>query len=1026
METFLDTLRRHGEKRPDASAIAATGQQPLNYGEFLKAALAVKHVLNGAGFGPDDRIALRVPDGPQMLFGIFAIGCAAQALPTGDNTTEPEFRDIIKRAACRCLIHDADIDPLLLRAAKAEGLLCLPARRQSDDPSGLWRIPDTDTRNADGIRDPGLDDTAFIMISSGTTGRPKLVPRTHGNLSFCDAVLEKDLPLGPSDIALTGLPQHQSMGSIGTLHPCIRVGGMASCKGGPFIPGSFVDQMNEIQPTYFSGGPVYLHAILNEARNRDISAGIERLRFIRAGTDSVNAELRRAITELFGVPIHASYGMSETGPIAHRSSEEESDPPGFIGRLLIDDVAVLDEAGNVAPPGEQGEICARGPSITSHYVGDDALNAEIFVDGWFHTGDLGVIGDEGRLCYAGRKKELINRGGFKVAPLEVERALISHPAIAEAAVFPIDHPTLGQEVALAVVLEPGQDFDEQSLSDHLTGKLSPDKWPRRLFRLDALPLNDNNKVQRSDLTAMFSGADETPERTAVNYPDSLTAAVAGIWGHVLRTRTVAPDGNFVSVGGDSLQAVILQSEIVHVFGVEVAIDDILGPDCSPATMAETIRGAGTRSPPDITPPNESVQEATLLPTPAQKSLFTVGKLTRGAATPVVVCGFQIEGVVNETALLNAIRTLLERHDGLRLRFVLDDKDVRMTIDPVTDIVLETVDGKISLDAVAADLVRRAADIDLENGNSRKLVLYRQDSSHALFCIVVHHALFDGLSTNHLADDFATLYLAACSNRPSNLPSPESFADFIKGYHQTFNDAGKGAAERRLHSRLAPPPPPLMLFPKPDNPAPSMERVCHTVPLDPAAVSRLVSRYAAHGITPFMALTAVFCQQIAKSAPLGDRLVAVPLGNRGLAHATKTVGCLMHAAPFRLPLSHADDANALRDAVRHELLATLETGSLPLETLVERKILPNAGLFRAAVPITFQVRDAEPELLVDTPELRIRRADPPIGVNNLSHAAIVIRTGNKPSIRFEADSGLTDIPAMLEFFNDMAVSIAESP
>lgn len=603
MGTILELLRQHAETNPDAPAIGTLRRENLSYGAFLSAVLEIRGILHTHGLGPQSRIAIVAPDGPQLLFGILAVASTAQALPIGADATSAEIQDIVKRAGCAALIVHRNVEPHIFASANALDILLLEAVSLPDDPAGLWRLDALASGSNADIVDPGLSDIAFFLTSSGTTGQPKLIPRTHGNLSFCDGVLLQDLDITQRDIAVACMPQQHSMGSIGTTHPAIRAGGFAVCAEGGFTPASFIAHLEEFRPTYFSAGPVYLRAILRELERTASGSDFKHLRFIRTGTDVLPADLRAAVERKFGVQIHAAYGMSETGPIAHRSADRAADQPGFLGRLLLDNVALIGDDGRINRSEGAGEIAISGPSISPFYVGDEALNREAFFEGWLRTGDLGVIDADRNLYFAGRKKDLINRGGFKISPVEIERALLLHPSVAEAALFPIEHATLGEEVGVAIVPAVGHGFDQGQLEAHLARHLSREKCPRHFCEVDALPRNEIGKVQRDRLTEMFiaeigpltldrKAIQRGPNDCFVAPRSELESVVLALWESLLDIEGIGVEDDFFNIGGDSLSATQLLMEIEKRFDWRFDAAAILNRVNTVSGMARELEVAG--------------------------------------------------------------------------------------------------------------------------------------------------------------------------------------------------------------------------------------------------------------------------------------------------------------------------------------------------------------------------------------------------------------------------------------------------
>lgn len=619
MSTILEVLRHHAATNPDAPAIGTLRRGNLTYGAFLSAVLEIRAVLHAHGFGPQSRIAIVAPDGPQLLFGIMAVASTAQALPIGADATSAEIQDIIKRAGCAALIIHRSIEPHVFAAANALDVLRLEAVTRPDDPAGLWRLDGPSPVSKGDIEDPGPSDIAVFLTSSGTTGQPKIIPRTHGNLSFCDGVLLQDLEITSRDIALACMPQQHSMGSVGTTHPVIRAGGFAVCAEGGFTPASFIEHLIEFQPTYFSAGPVYLRAILRELERTVSDMDFEHLRFVRTGTDVLPADLRTAIEQKFGVQIHAAYGMSETGPIAHRSADSATDRPGTLGRLLLDNVALISDDGSINRGEGEGEIAISGPSISPFYVGDEALNREAFFEGWLRTGDLGVIDADRNVYFAGRKKDLINRGGFKISPVEIERVLLQHPSVAEAAVFAVEHATLGEEVGVAIVPAVGHAFDQGQLETYLGRHLSREKWPRHFRELEKLPRNEIGKVQRDRLTAMFvaeTGSLTLDRKTVQRGPNNcfvapksdLEGVVLSLWESLLDIEGIGIEDDFFSIGGDSLSATQLLMEIEKRFDWSFDAAAMLNRVNTVAGMARELEAAGKS---DLTVPVEGKGRAPL-------------------------------------------------------------------------------------------------------------------------------------------------------------------------------------------------------------------------------------------------------------------------------------------------------------------------------------------------------------------------------------------------------------------------------
>jgi acyl-CoA synthetase (AMP-forming)/AMP-acid ligase II len=240
------------------------------------------------------------------------------------------------------------------------------------------------------------------------------------------------------------------------------------------------------------------------ARGERQRALIERhpFRFLRSSSSSLPPQVMAALEDLFGCPVIESYGMTEA---THQMTSNPLPPrarrSGSVGISAGPEVAILDDRGQILPPGGTGEVCIRGPNVSPGYVDNPAANAAAFTDGWFRTGDQGIMDGEGYLTITGRLKEIINRGGEKISPREVDEVLMDHPAVAQVVTFAMPHEKLGEDVAAAVVLREGQSLGEQALRDFAAKRLADFKVPRKILFLAEIPKGATGKLQRIGLAA---------------------------------------------------------------------------------------------------------------------------------------------------------------------------------------------------------------------------------------------------------------------------------------------------------------------------------------------------------------------------------------------------------------------------------------------------------------------------------------------------------------------------------------------
>jgi acyl-CoA synthetase (AMP-forming)/AMP-acid ligase II len=348
---------------------------------------------------------------------------------------------------------------------------------------------------------PDPDHIALVLHTSGTTSRPKIVPLRQRNLVASAQHIARTLALTPADRSLVVMPLFHIHGLIGALLSSMYAGASVHCPPG-FNALKFFGWLDEAKATWYSAVPTMHQTVLARAeRNAEILAR-RKLRFIRSSSASLPPPVMKALEETFGCPVLESYGMTEaTHQMASNPLPPAARKPGTVGLAAGPEVAIMDTTGNLLPRGSTGEIVIRGPNVTAGYANNPKANAEAFTHGWFRTGDQGVMDADGYLSLTGRLKEIINRGGEKIAPREVDDVIMDHPAVAQVVTFGMPHEKLGEDVAAAVVLKEGQSVTEPELRDFIATKLANFKVPRKILFLAEIPKGATGKLQRIGLAA---------------------------------------------------------------------------------------------------------------------------------------------------------------------------------------------------------------------------------------------------------------------------------------------------------------------------------------------------------------------------------------------------------------------------------------------------------------------------------------------------------------------------------------------
>ena len=481
-----------------ATAIAAHGAPPLTYAALRALIDSAVASLNRLGVGRGDRVGIVLPNGPEMATAFLSVAAAATSAPLNPAYRQDEFEFYLSDLNAKALIVETGSGSPALGAAEKLGVALITLTPEPEAGAGAFRLAGASPREAARPGPAEAKDIALILHTSGTTSRPKIVPLSQANLWTSARNIAASLELSERDRALNVMPLFHIHGLIAGLAAPLSRGGSVFCTPG-FNALKFFAEMEEAKPTWYTAVPTMHQAILTRAaHNKGI---IERhpLRFVRSSSSSLPPQVIGELEAVFHAPVVEAYGMTEATHQMAANPLKGVRKPGSVGLAAGPEIAVMDEKGRLLKRGETGEVVIRGESVTSGYENHPKANAEAFVEGWFRTGDQGVIDAEGYLTLTGRLKEIINRGGEKVSPREVDEALMDHPAVLQAVAFAVPHDMLGEDVAAAVVLRDGMAASEQDLRAFLAGKLAAFKTPRKIVLLAEIPKGATGKLQRIGL-----------------------------------------------------------------------------------------------------------------------------------------------------------------------------------------------------------------------------------------------------------------------------------------------------------------------------------------------------------------------------------------------------------------------------------------------------------------------------------------------------------------------------------------------
>ena len=481
-------------------ALSAPGRKVLSYDGLRSHVDKTVQRLAELGVARNDTVAIVLPNGPEMASAFIAIGAAATTAPLNPSYRGEEFAFYLSDLKPKLLVIDNNNDSPAVTCAQNLGINVVRLSSQSTDPAGKFDLlGDATTKTSVQSEFAEVDDISLVLHTSGTTSRPKLVPLSQQNIIASARNVSRSLSLTSDDCCLNIMPLFHIHGLIAAVLGSMYVGGSVNCTPG-FNALKFFQWLDEVKPSWYTGVPTMHQAILSRAsRNQEI-INKAKLRFLRSSSASLPPKVMKQLVEIFDVPVIEAYGMTEA---AHQMASNPlplgTQKPGSVGLAAGPNVSIMNKEGKHLQSEEIGEIVIKGENVTTGYLYNEAANATAFTDGWFRTGDQGRIDKDGYLSLAGRLKEIINRGGEKISPREVDEIILDHDSVAQVVTFAMPHDKLGEEVVAAVVLEEGRTTDEDELRSYAAQRLADFKVPKKIVFLEEIPKGPTGKLQRIGL-----------------------------------------------------------------------------------------------------------------------------------------------------------------------------------------------------------------------------------------------------------------------------------------------------------------------------------------------------------------------------------------------------------------------------------------------------------------------------------------------------------------------------------------------
>lgn len=535
--------------------------------------------LNRTGIGREDRIAIVLRNGPDAAACCLSVAAGATAAPLNPASTPLQFREHFEALRAQAVIVEDGSGSAGVRVAGEMGIPVIRLFSNGHAPAGVFTLDIGNIGNRKQARKTGFaepDDVALLMLTSGSTARPKVAPLTHRNVCAGASNNASHLQLSSDDRCLCVTGMFYTQGILVSVLSPLLMGGSTVCTPG-YDPVSFFAWLDEYRPTWYAAPTAIQRSILARASIYKDVITRSRLRVIRCSSAPAGRELIAQMERLFRAPMLDSYGMTETSStIVGEPFPPAPRKPGSVGIAVGCEVAAVDEHGELLAADRIGEIVVRGPSVVCVYEGEAGINRKSFLKGWLRTGDLGSIDTDGYVFLTGRIKELINRGGEKISPAEIDEALRAHPAVGEAMAFALPDKRLGEEIAAAVVLRNGWVSSrrlETELKDFTASRLANSRRPRRIVFVEEFPATATGKTIRIGLAeklGLIAESVEPDSTTPTSGPEPPCGMVQmlllNIWEDTLGRKPIGIHDDFFNLGGDSLLAARLIRSVEKTFG----------------------------------------------------------------------------------------------------------------------------------------------------------------------------------------------------------------------------------------------------------------------------------------------------------------------------------------------------------------------------------------------------------------------------------------------------------------------------
>ncbi len=939
----------------------------MTFGALWVQARYVIRELRGIGLRSADKVAVVLPGGPEAAVAMITVAAGAVCVPLNPGFTCDEYQRYFDQLQLAALLTSTDLNAASRRAAQILGIPVIDLSPRLHGPAGAFTIAGQAPRAAVENEFGSSTDDAYLLLTSGSTSWPKTVPLTHASVCLSAGNVGDALALESRDRLLSVLPLYHGHGLISGVLAALTSGSSVVCMSEFEVTGFFAC-LTEFRPTWYTAVPAIHRAILSAPAALREDARGSSLRLVRSASTSLAPEVLDQLETLFGVPVIDTYGMTEAATqIAANPLQRRK--PGSVGQAAGPEIAILDSEGRRLPSGEHGEIALRGPTITRGYDNDPAATASAFRDGWFLTGDLGYLDAEGYLYIVGRIKEIIHKGAQKIAPAEVEAALLSHPGVSEAAVFAVPHARLGDDVAAAIVLRPDAKVDAQNIRDFARQRLAGFKVPGLVWIVPEIPKGGGGKIKRKELAAAFSGIAATAERQGGRQTPShseLEGRLAKIWADILRIDQIGIEQDVFALGVDSLTMMQMILRLEEGFGVSLSFDDIFRAPTAAALARRLEMGTAEVSSGLVDPPVEiaHVESDGAQPlSSVQESMLRIERELPGLPQFNLPFGYRLRGSLDVQALERSLAEVVRRHGSLRTEFIWQDEVPVARVLPSLNVksLLVVKDLAIQMsgrNGRARELVLARAALEAEQECLEPIAmnraplfratLLRLDADDHVLLLVLHDSIIDGWSMAIFMEELSELYAASIEDRKAELTEPPlQFSDFAR-WQRRWSTRGEANGQydywkRRLDQAL--PPFAALRSNAGDELISPVSQQRFQISDDLMAHLNALSR--SRGVTRFMILLAGFKALLLQKSGRNDICVATSMANRCRPGTERVIGPFANTTLIRTQLGADLTFDEALVRVREAVLEAYARQELPFDTIVSR-LAKEAGLHSASL------------------------------------------------------------------------------